>query len=63
MCFGSGNSVEKMYEEAKPKFDPLPSLTSKRIERGEQVFKDVPKPKRKQRASLLSALTTTTRSM
>jgi hypothetical protein len=62
MCFGGGGeSVEKMYEEAKPKFDPLPSLTSKRIERGEQVFKDV--PKRKQRASLLSALTTTTRSM
>ena len=59
MCFGGGESVEKMYEEAKPKFDPLPSLTSKRIERGEQVFKDVPKPKRKQRASLLSALTTT----
>lgn len=27
MCFGGGKSADKYYEEIKPEFDPLPSLS------------------------------------
>ena len=48
MCFGGGGkSSEQMYEEMKPEFGPLPSLSMKRAERRRQTFKDVPKPIRR----------------
>ena len=53
MCFGGGKSAEKMYQEMKPEFGPLPSLSMKRIERKEQIFKDVPKRSGMQKRSLL----------
>ena len=32
MCFGGGGkSAEEMYQEMKPEFGPLPSLSMKRI--------------------------------
>jgi hypothetical protein len=54
MCFGGGGkSAEKMYQEMKPEFGPLPSLSMKRIERKEQTFKDVPSRVGMQKRSLL----------
>lgn len=58
MCFGGGGgeSAEEMYQEQKPKFGPLPSLSMERIERKEQEFKDVPKRTGMQKRSLLSPI-------
>lgn len=54
MCFGGGKSAEKMYQEMKPEFGPLPSLsmTAKKERKG-QVFKDVPERTGMQKRSLL----------
>lgn len=53
MCFGSGKSAEGYYQQMKPEFGPLPSLSMKRIERKEQTFKDVPSRVGMQKRSLL----------
>lgn len=54
MCFGGGGkSSEQMYEEMKPEFGALPSLSMKRAERKRQVFKDVPRRIGMQKRSLL----------
>jgi len=54
MCFGGGGkSSEQMYEEMKPEFGPLPSLSMKRAERRRQTFKDVSKRSGMQKRSLL----------
>jgi len=56
MCFGGGKSrsAEEIYEERKPEEKPLPSLSMKRVERGDQKLEDVPyRRKGTQRRSLL----------
>lgn len=57
MCFGSGGkSAEEMYQEQKPKFGALPSLSMDMVERKKQEFKDVPKRTGMQKRSLLSPI-------
>jgi len=56
MCFGGGKSrsAEEIYEERKPEEKPLPSLSMKPVERGNQKLEDVPyRRKGAQRRSLL----------
>lgn len=55
MCFGGGGkSANEIYEERKPEDKPLPSLSMKPVERGDQELGDVPyQRKGKQRRSLL----------
>jgi hypothetical protein len=55
MCFGGGGrSAKEIYEEKKPEDKPLPSLSMKPVERGDQELGDVPyQRKGKQRRSLL----------
>ena len=55
MCFGGrGRSAEDIYKEKKPEEKPLPSLSMKPVERGDQELGDVPyQRKGKQRRSLL----------
>jgi len=56
MCFGGGKSrsAEEIYEERKPEEKPLPSLSMKPVERGDQKLEDVPyRRKGTQRRSLL----------
>jgi hypothetical protein len=56
MCFGGGGgkSAEQMYQERKPEFGPLPSLSVTKKKREEQVLGDVPKMRRgMQQRSLL----------
>jgi len=55
MCFGGGGrSAEEIYEERKPEEKPLPSLSMKPVERGDQELGDVPyQRKGRQRRSLL----------
>ena len=44
MCFGGGGkSAESIYQEKKPEFGPLPSLSMTKKKREEQVLGDVPK--------------------
>ena len=55
MCFGGGGpSAEKLYEEQKPEFGELPSLSVSKKKRQEQILEDVPRASR--RSSLLTAL-------
>jgi hypothetical protein len=57
MCFGGGGkSAEEMYQEQKPKFGPLPSLSIDIAKEREQEFKDVPKRTGMQKRSLLSPI-------
>ena len=43
MCFGGGGrSAKEIYEERKPEDKPLPSLSMKPVERGDQELGDVP---------------------
>ena len=58
MCFGGrGRSAEDIYKEKKlegPEEKPLPSLSMKPIERGDQKLEDVPyRRKGMQRRTLL----------
>jgi len=56
MCFGGGKSrsAEEIYEERKPEEKPLPSLSMKPVERGDQKLEDVPyRRKGTQRRTLL----------
>jgi hypothetical protein len=55
MCFGGGGkSAEQIYQEKKPEFGPLPSLSMTKKKREEQVLSDVPKMRRgMQQRSLL----------
>jgi hypothetical protein len=55
MCFGGGGrSAKKIYEEKKPEDKPLPSLSMKPVERGDQKLEDVPyRRKGTQRRTLL----------
>ena len=55
MCFGGGGrSAKEIYEEKKPEDQPLPSLSMKPVERGEQELEDVPyRRKGMQRRTLL----------
>jgi len=55
MCFGGGGpSAESIYQEKKPEFGPLPSLSMTKKKREEQVLSDVPKMRRgMQQRSLL----------
>lgn len=55
MCFGGGGrSAKEIYEERKPEEKPLPSLSMKPVERGEQKLEDVPyRRKGMQRRTLL----------
>jgi len=55
MCFGGGGpSAESIYQEKKPEFGPLPSLSVTKKKREEQVLGDVPKMRRgMQQRSLL----------
>jgi len=55
MCFGGGGrSAKEIYEERKQEEKPLPSLSMKPVERGDQELGDVPyQRKGKQRRSLL----------
>ena len=55
MCFGGGGkSAEQMYQEKKPEFGPLPSLSMTKKKREDQVLGDVPKmSKGMQKRSLL----------
>jgi hypothetical protein len=56
MCFGGGGgpSAESIYQEKKPEFGPLPSLSVTKKKREEQVLSDVPKMRRgMQQRSLL----------
>jgi hypothetical protein len=55
MCFGGrGRSAEDIYKEKKPEEKPLPSLSMKPVERGDQKLEDVPyRRKGTQRRSLL----------
>ena len=59
MCFGrsSSRSAQSIYEEKKleaPEEKPLPSLSMKPVERGDQELGDVPyQRKGRQRRSLL----------
>ena len=55
MCFGGGGrSAEDIYQEKKPEFGPLPSLSVTKKKREEQVLSDVPKMRRgMQQRSLL----------
>ena len=58
MCFGGGGkSAESIYQEKKPKFGPLPSLSMTKKKREEQVLGDVPKMRRgMQQRSLLTMM-------
>ncbi len=58
MCFGGGGkSAEQMYQEKKPEFGPLPSLSMTKKKREEQVLGDVPKMRRgMQQRSLLTMM-------
>jgi len=55
MCFGGGGkSAEQIYQEKKPEFGPLPSLSVTKKKREEQVLGDVPKMRKgMQQRSLL----------
>jgi len=54
MCFGGGRGAKEIYEEKKPEDQPLPSLSMKPVERGEQELEDVPyRRKGMQRRTLL----------
>jgi len=56
MCFGGGGgkSAEQMYQEKKPEFGPLPSLSMTKKKREDQVLGDVPKMRKgMQQRSLL----------
>jgi len=55
MCFGGGGrGAKEIYEEKKTEDKPLPSLSMKPVERGNQELGDVPyQRKGKQRRSLL----------
>ena len=55
MCFGGrGKGAKEIYEEKKPEEKPLPSLSMKPVERGDQKLEDVPyRRKGTQRRSLL----------
>ena len=55
MCFGGGGkSAEQIYQEKKPEFGPLPSLSMTKKKREEQVLSDVPKMRKgMQQRSLL----------
>jgi hypothetical protein len=56
MCFGGGGgpSAEDIYQEKKPKFGALPSLSMTKKKREEQVLGDVPKMRKgMQQRSLL----------
>ncbi len=53
-CGGGGRSAKEIYEERKPEEKPLPSLSMKPVERGDQELGDVfYQRKGKQRRSLL----------
>lgn len=41
MCFGGGPSAQKLYEEQKPEFGALPSLSMNAVARDPQRLKDV----------------------
>ena len=58
MCFGGGGkSAESIYQEKKPEFGPLPSLSVTKKKREEQVLSDVPKMRRgMQQRSLLTMM-------
>lgn len=58
MCFGGGGkSAEQIYQEKKPEFGPLPSLSMTKKKREEQVLGDVPKMRRgMQQRSLLTMM-------
>ena len=59
MCFGgsSGPSAEQMYQEKKPEFGPLPSLSVTKKKREDQVLGDVPKMRKgMQQRSLLTMM-------
>ena len=58
MCFGGGGrSAESIYQEKKPEFGPLPSLSMTKKKREEQVLGDVPKMRRgMQQRSLLTMM-------
>ena len=59
MCFGGGGgkSAEQMYQERKPEFGPLPSLSVTKKKREEQVLGDVPKMRKgMQQRSLLTMM-------
>ena len=58
MCFGGGGkSAEQIYQEKKPEFGPLPSLSVTKKKREEQVLGDVPKMRRgMQQRSLLTMM-------
>ena len=58
MCFGGGGgkSAEEMYQEQKPKFGALPSLSMNKEKKRKQEFKDVPKRTGMQKRSLLSPI-------
>ena len=45
MCFGGGGgpSAESIYQEKKPEFGPLPSLSMTKKKREDQVLGEVPK--------------------
>lgn len=42
MCFGSGPSAEDIYQEKKPKFGELPSLSITKSKRKGSTMADVP---------------------
>ena len=58
MCFGGGGkSAEQIYQEKKPEFGPLPSLSMTKKKREEQVLGDVPKMRQgMQQRSLLTMM-------
>ena len=58
MCFGGGGkSAEQIYQEKKPEFGQLPSLSVTKKKREEQVLGDVPKMRRgMQQRSLLTMM-------
>ena len=58
MCFGGGGkSAEQMYQEKRPEFGPLPSLSMTKKKREDQVLGDVPKMRKgMQQRSLLTMM-------
>lgn len=56
MCFGGGPSAEDIYQEKKPKFGELPSLSMTPTERKGAQMKDVKQRKGSKRYSLLNPL-------
>jgi len=47
MCFGGGPSAESIYQEKKPEFGDLPSLSISRTKRKGAQMKDITPKQRK----------------